>query len=187
MRTSKNDRVRVRKTAEERREEILAAAVSQFAARGLYGASVEEIAGSVGVSQPYVYRLFGTKKSLFLATTGRVREHIMRRFREAAEREPGNPLGAMGRSYNPSLFRREEMLLLLQGYAAAADDDEIRAAVSNGFAELWRFVEDTSGAGEQETWSFFASGMLLTVDAAIGLMSKLGKEGWLQQPADAET
>ena len=172
---------RVRKTAEERREEIMEAAVSEFAARGLHGASVEELAGRVGVSQPYVYRLFGTKKGLFLATTGRVRDKIMARFRAAAEREPEDPLGAMGCSYSPSHFRREEMMLLLQGYAAAADDEEVREAVGNRFAELWRFVQNATGASEEEAWNFFASGMLLTVDAAIGLMQRLGKEGWLEK------
>lgn len=180
MEAKAGKRGRVRKTAEERREEILEVAVSEFAARGLNGASVEELAGRAGVSQPYVYRLFGTKKGLFLATTGRVRDRIMDRFREAAEGEPGDPLGAMGRSYNPSLFRREEMMLLLQGYAAAADDEEVREVVGERFAELWRFVQNATGANEQETWNFFASGMLLTVDAAIDLMGRLGKEGRLE-------
>lgn len=179
-------RGRVRKTAEERREEILEAAVPEFAARGLHGASVEDLAARAGVSQPYVYRLFGTKKDLFLAATGRVRDRIMARFREAAEREPADALEAMGRSYNPSLFRREEMMLLLQGYAAAADDEEVRETVGERFAELWRFVQYVTGANEEETWRFFASGMLLTVDAAIDLMGRLGEEGWPEKFMRAE-
>jgi hypothetical protein len=38
-------------------------------------------------------------------------------------------------------------------------------------------VQDTSGASDEEVWHFFASGMLLTIDAAIGLMPRLGKAG----------
>src|SRR3712207_3378300 len=103
-----------RKTAEERREQILEAAIAEFSARGLRGASVEDLAARVGVSQPYVYRLFGTKRDLFLAATGRVCDRVQEAFRQAAEEDPGNALEAMGRSYNPALFRREDMLMLLR-------------------------------------------------------------------------
>ena len=98
---------RVRKSAAERREQILEAAMEEFAARGLRGASVEDLAGRVGVSQPYVYRLFGTKKDLFLAAMGRVRERVQEAFAKAADNDPGNALEAMGRSYDRSLFGRK--------------------------------------------------------------------------------
>jgi AcrR family transcriptional regulator len=143
---------------------------------------VEALAGRVGVSQPYVYRLFGTKKELFLAATRKVSDRIQQTFREASEADPENALGAMGRSYDRSHFGRREMLLLLQGFAAA-DDPEVREAVGERYASLWRFVQRTSGAGEEEVWNFFAAGMLLTVDAAIGLMERLGKERELKEHA----
>src|SRR6266550_2885193 len=60
-----------RKSANERRDEILEAALVEFAARGLDGGSTETIAKAVGISQPYVFRLFGTKKQLFIATVER--------------------------------------------------------------------------------------------------------------------
>ena len=164
-----------RKSAEQRRDEILDAAVEEFSARGLRGASVEDVAEKVGVSQPYVYKLFGTKKQFFLAAMRRVRGRIMEAFRRAADSDPDNALEAMSRSYDPSLFGRRERLMLLQGFAAS-DDEEIREAVGEGYAELWRFVSQTSGASEQEVRNFFAMGMLLTVDAAIGLTERLGEE-----------
>ena len=175
-----------RKTAEERREQILEAAIAEFSARGLRGASVEDLAARVGVSQPYVYRLFGTKRDLFLAATGRVCDRVQEAFRQAAEADPENALQAMGRSYNLSLFQREDMLMLLQGFAAA-DDPEVREAVGERYAGLWRFVQGASGASEEEVWHFFATGMLLTVDAAIGLMPRLGKKKWLQQFVKGES
>src|SRR6266704_3249410 len=51
----------------ERRDAIMAAATEEFATGGLVGASTEAIARRDGVSQPYVFQLFGTKKDLFLA------------------------------------------------------------------------------------------------------------------------
>ena len=181
---------RVRKTAEERRGEILDAAVTEFAAQGLRGASVEDMAEKVGVSQPYVYRLFGTKKDLFLATAEHVCDRVLETFREAAEANPErtNPedsLQAMGHSYSGLLFRREEMLMMLQGFAAAGDP-EVREVVGRRFAELWRYVEGVSGANEEQVWSFMATGMMLTIDAAIGLMTRLGREDWLKEHLGAE-
>lgn len=170
---------RVRKTAAERREEILDAAVSEFAAQGLRGASVEGMAERVGVSQPYVYRLFGTKKDLFLAATGHVRERVLGTFREGAG-AGHDTLETMGQSYNLQLFRREEMMLMLQGFAAS-EDPEIREAMVSGFAEIWHFVQEAAGSSDDETWNFMAAGMMLTVDAAIGLMPRLGKEEWLEK------
>ena len=56
-----------RKSAEERREAVLDAALVEFAEHGLHGGSTEAIAAKAGISQPYVFRLFGTKKELFTA------------------------------------------------------------------------------------------------------------------------
>src|SRR4051794_41459597 len=56
-----------RLTADERRAEIVEAAVTAFARGGFDGASTDDIARIAGVSQPYLFRLFGTKRELFLA------------------------------------------------------------------------------------------------------------------------
>ncbi len=56
----------VRSTAEQRRAQIRAAAAAAFATAGLHGTSVETIARTIGISEAYVFRLFGTKRSLFI-------------------------------------------------------------------------------------------------------------------------
>ena len=73
----------MRKTADERREAVLAAALHEFAAKGLHGASTDEIAKAAGISQPYLFRLFGTKKELYLETA-----------REATERSTASSSAA---------------------------------------------------------------------------------------------
>ena len=78
-----------RKSAEERREAVLAAALEEFAAHGLSGASTEAIAAKAGISQPYVFRLFGTKKDLFTAVINRCFRETLDLFQRAAEGERG--------------------------------------------------------------------------------------------------
>ncbi len=89
-----------RQTADERRTEITAAAAIEFARRGLDGATTDCIAERAGVSQPYVVRLFGTKKALFLAVANRAFERVAETFRAAAVGDsPGERLENMGAAY----------------------------------------------------------------------------------------
>ena len=53
-------------SAAERRELVLDAAVTEFAVHGLAGTSTEDVARRAGISQPYLFRLFPTKKKLFV-------------------------------------------------------------------------------------------------------------------------
>src|SRR4051794_41879754 len=89
-----------RKTKEERREEILDAAFAVFAEEGLHGSSTEEVARRAGISQPYVFRLFGTKKDLFMAVVGRCFRRTLARFQGAAEGKRGDEgLPAIGEGH----------------------------------------------------------------------------------------
>ncbi len=160
--------VRERSSAEERKDEILNAAIEEFARFGLYGTSVDAIAERVGISQPYVFRLFGTKKDLFIAAARRVCDRIQRAFAEAAKANPDRPLEAMGRAYKPLLSRRAELLVLLQAFAAAEDSD-VGKAVGERYADLWSFVARTTNATQAQVRDFFAGGMGMTVGAALGL------------------
>src|SRR3982750_1660075 len=75
-----------RMTADERRDAIVAAATEEFATGGLVGASTEAVARRVGVSQPYVFQLFGTKKELFLAVVRSCFARTLGVFETAAAR-----------------------------------------------------------------------------------------------------
>jgi len=88
-----------RKSADERREDILAVAMERFAQVGYHGTSTEDIAAGAGISQPYLFRLFGTKKALFLACDERACDRVLDAFRRAAENAPGETLEALGRAY----------------------------------------------------------------------------------------
>ena len=72
--------------AAERREELIAAAVHEFARGGLHGTPVERIARRVGVAQPYVFSLFPTKRELFLAALERGFERVADAFRACRRR-----------------------------------------------------------------------------------------------------
>ncbi|HKG91993.1 MAG TPA: TetR/AcrR family transcriptional regulator [Gemmatimonadaceae bacterium] len=160
-----------RKSAEERREEILAIAIEHFAASGFRGTSTAVIAREAGISQPYLFRLFRTKKELFLAAGERACQQVLETFRRAASgAPPGEKLAAMGRAYSEELLPdRHAVLMMMQGFAAAGADPDIRAHVRQTFRDMATEVAELGGVAAGDVWAFFANGMLLNIVTALEL------------------
>jgi len=159
-----------RKTADERRESILEAALIEFAERGLHGTSTDDIARRAGISQPYLFRLFGTKKELFLAACARCMEQTRQAFADAAAGLSGEEaLQAMGGAYLELLEDEPRRLRLQMHMYAACDDAEVRAVARGGYGELHALAVRASGASRARVSRFFAKGMLLNVLASMGV------------------
>jgi AcrR family transcriptional regulator len=156
-------------TAEERREDVLRAAMKVVGERGLYGTPTTEIAQAAGISQAYLFRLFPTKTELFVAVVERsylrVRDTMASAIADS-RRDGRPPLQAMGEAYTDLLRDPEVLLTQLQGQAAASEP-AVREALRRGFRELLELVEHASGATPPEVQSFFAQGMLCNVVAAM--------------------
>ncbi|MES1246249.1 MAG: TetR/AcrR family transcriptional regulator [Actinomycetota bacterium] len=169
-----------RLTAAERREDILDAAQKAFAAGGYAGTSTEDIARAAGISQPYLFRLFGTKKDLFKATAARCLRETLEMFQRAAEGLRGEEaLQAIGRSYGELLDNdRVRLRAQMQAYSAC-DDPEICAVVRNGFGDLVSYVERVSGLPPEDVAAFFAKGMLMNVLASMHATD--GSEPWARR------
>jgi len=159
----------IRMSSDQRREEVLRAAVAEFAERGFAGTSTDAIARRAGISQPYLFRLFATKKDLFISATTRCVARIKAEFEKSADGLVGQEaLAAMGHAYRDLLADRQWLLLQMQMYVES-HDPEIRDAARAGFADLWATVERVSGASEEDVVQFFAIGMLLNTAAAMEL------------------
>jgi AcrR family transcriptional regulator len=168
-----NAQMRLR--SDERREAVIAAAIGEFAANGFAGTSTMSIAKRVGVSQPYLFQLYPTKKDLFIAAVRACFDDIRAIFEEAAREarkrsdDPMTLLMAMGQRYIDLLRDRDraKLRLQLQAYSASADP-EIGDVVRGEWTSLHDTVALVSGATEAQIHGWFAEGMLLTVAAAMG-------------------
>ena len=169
-----------RQTADERREAVLEAAGPEFAKHGLHGASTDTIARGAGISQPYLFRLFGSKKDLYIASVRRCFRRTLENMQAAAEGlRGGEALRAIGDSYVELLGTDPSMLQAqLQAYAAALEDDDVRAAVRDGFGDIYAYTERVSGATPEQLARFHATGMLLNSIAALGLLGEEKLEPW---------
>jgi|SRR5581483_4973405 len=159
-----------RKSKEERREEILDVAMAVFAEKGLHAGSTEEIARLAGISQPYVFRLFGTKKQLYIAVVARCFRQTLEYMQRAAEGKRGQEaLDAIGLAYGELLDSdRTYLRAQLQAYVAC-DDADICAVVQQGYGDLVTYVERVSGEEPETISNFFAKGMLMNVMASMHL------------------
>ncbi len=163
---------RQRIPAEERRVLVVTAAITEFSEHGYEGTSTDAIATRAGVSQPYLFQLFGSKKELFIAATREVFARTWQIFDKAASEarakdpSPASILYAMGESYCGLLRDRALLRCQLHAYSACADDD-IRAAVRREYSDLYWRVASISGADPETIENWFARGMLLNTIAAI--------------------
>lgn len=172
--------------ADDRRAAIEAIALRRFAATGYHGTSTEAIAKEAGISHAYLFRLFPTKKALFLATAGRTCERILETFRAAADGfaagedpDSADVLGAMGKAYATMLGDRELLRAQMQVWVAC-DDDDIRHVAQQQYGRVVEEVERLSGAGPEEVRAFIAKGMLMNVLAALSV-GEIAGEPWVRR------
>ena len=143
-------------TAEARREEVIEAAIIEFAEKGL----------------------FGTKKDLFIAASERICDRIVTVF-EAGAADPGEEpvLHRMGHGFTSLLANRVELLMMLQAFVGTEDAD-VRAVMQNRMLAMYDLVRRLSGAPEFEVHTFMATGMLLAVLRACDLPQVLNLPSW---------
>ncbi|MFF8970882.1 TetR/AcrR family transcriptional regulator [Streptomyces sp. NPDC014995] len=172
-------------SAQERREGVIRGAIAEFARTGHHGTSTAAIADRVGVTQPYLFRLFPDKKTIFLAALLRSTEDTRLASERAADADGGRraDLPGMTNAYPQLISTRYETLLMqMQGYAAVAaaearGDDLIGEVVRAG----WMRIRDTvhlppgADADADETARFFVCGMPGNTLTATGLPSGAGK------------
>lgn len=163
----------VRMSAQERRESVIRAAIIEFARGGYAGTATASIARRVGVSQPYLFRLFPDKRAIFLAASRRCSDEIQERFAAASEGlEPEAARRAMASAYAELIADRDRLLFQMQSYVAAAiaeeaGDPAFAAEIRAGWAELWDLVSSRIG-GDDEAGEFMSTGMLINTLLALG-------------------
>jgi AcrR family transcriptional regulator len=158
-----------RYSADERRQQVIAAAISEFAAQGYQAASTAAIARRAGISQPYIYALFPSKQDLFIAVHDEVIGRIRRAFTEAASQgtTAAEKLEHMGAVYKELIADRDALRAQLQTYVTG--DPVIQAHAARCYRALYDEVIRLSGASAAEVSLFFACGMLANVTIALGL------------------
>src|SRR6266566_1133213 len=169
-----------RLTAAARRQVVIEAACRVFSKASYRGATTAEIAKASGISEPILYRHFGSKRDLYLACL----DEAWRNFRETAERalaeDPVGCLGAIADAYMTKKTRIRLVDLWIQALNEASDDAVIAKAVRRQIREVHAFFAGVIERGQElgslnaerdpvaEAWIFVAGGLLATIDHRLG-------------------
>ncbi len=171
---------RPRLTAEARRQAVLDTACRAFTRSSYHGATTAEIAREAGITEPILYRHFGSKRDLYLACL----DEMWRGFRDAAEKalaeDPGRCLGAIADAYMAKRSKLRLVDLWIQALTEASDDAVIAKAVRRQIREVHDFFADVIRRGQEagvlhpdhdpvaEAWLYIAGGLLATIDHRLG-------------------
>jgi AcrR family transcriptional regulator len=171
---------RVRLTAGERRQAVLDTACRVFVASSYRGATTAEIAREAGISEPILYRHFGSKRDLYLACLDEAWRALREIALAAIEASPDTCLGAVADAF---MAKRQKIRLIdlwIQGLNEASDDPVIARALREQIREVHNFFADLIVDGQArgtvaadrdpraEAWIFVAGGLLVTIDARLG-------------------
>ena len=159
---------------------MLEAACRVFHDSSYRGATTAEITREAGITEPILYRHFGSKRDLYLACL----DEAWRSFRELAESaladDPGGCLGAVSNAYIAKRSKVRIIDLWIQGLAEASADPVIAKAVRAQIREVHAFFADVIRRGQEagvihpdrdavaESWLFVAGGLLATIDHRLG-------------------
>jgi AcrR family transcriptional regulator len=171
-----------RMSAAERRQAVLDTASAVFAKSSYRGATTAEIARAAGITEPILYRHFGSKRDLYLACLDQAWEHFRAVGEEAAAENPAGCLGAVADVYmKPTAKARIRLVdLWIQALNEASDDQVIAKALRKQIHEVHDFFTDlirkSQEAGhvhpdrdaQAEAWLFIAGGLLATIDHRLG-------------------
>ena len=169
-----------RLSAVERRAAVLDSACGAFSAASYRGATTAEIAEAAGISEPILYRHFGSKRDLFLACLDETWSRFRLASEEAMAEDPEGCLGRIADSYMASRARVRLVDLWVQALTVAPEDPTIARALKKQIREVHDFfAELIRGAQERgqvkadrdpvaEAWIFVAGGLLVTFDHRLG-------------------
>lgn len=171
---------RMLRRSEDRRPELLDAALVEFSRKGFYGTPTTAIAARAGISQAYLFRLYPTKEELYVACVAEAYGRVREEFARAGAPHRGDPeaaLDAMAEAYDAMLGEGDMLVNQLHSYAAC-QEPAIREAVHENFGAIVETVREVSGASDEEVQRFIAHGMLLNVIGAIGASER--DEPWVK-------
>ena len=158
---------RVRLTGAERRQEILAAAQSVFAASGLGGARTSQIAEAAGVAESMLYKHFTSKRDLFYAA---VTQPVAEFVQSVADGADGllDRDGPGSEYFYRSFLETMTQALPLLGVALFSDAEEGRRFYNTSIVPLFDRYENKVGRSLAAAGSRVDAGFLSR--AVIGIM-----------------
>lgn len=136
---------------DERKRQLLAHAKQLFVTLGYQHTTTGKIARAAGVTEPVLYRHFGSKKALFLEVLEDVRRATLHRWHDEtiALVDPRAKLQAIAELYLGSTRAHAVELRIMHRTLVETDDEEIAASLRSFYLESEKFLATVIAAGQQ--------------------------------------
>ena len=171
---------RQRLSKDARRAAVLETACRVFSRSSYRGATTSEIAREAGISEPILYRHFGSKRDLYLACLDQAWADFREEAVQALAEDPAGCLGAIADRYMGKGNRLRVVDLWIQALTVAPEDAVIAKALRRQVREVHAFFAEVIREGQRrgtlhadrdadaEAWIFVGGGLLATMDSRLG-------------------
>jgi TetR/AcrR family transcriptional regulator len=171
---------RPRLSAPDRRQAVLDTACQVFFKKSYRGATTAEIAREAGITEPILYRHFGSKRDLYIACLDEAWRQLREFAEEALETDPAGCLGAIADAYTAKRAKLRLVDLWIQALSEASEDPVIAKALRTQIRAVHDFFADVIRRGQAdgalnpdrdpvaEAWIFVSGGVLATIDHRLG-------------------
>ncbi|HEX4879705.1 MAG TPA: TetR/AcrR family transcriptional regulator [Limnobacter sp.] len=170
---------------EQRMGQILDVAGAVFSQRGFHSTSMEEIAEGAGVTKPLLYRYFGSKDALYLATITQVGNHLMSGLSMLmANPNPRDRLKLIMLSFLTFVERHREgwSVLYNEALTSVGPVGEKVAYFRNSFIEASaRTIEELNDPETKGTPSKASIQAVALANIMVGAV-EAGARWWIQHP-----
>ena len=138
------DKQRSRMRGEDRRALIMAETKIIFAEKGYRGASTGELARASGITEPILYKHFGSKKKLYIAVLTMIGEQFLDRYqgmvKRRAETDLTDCLMNLLLDYRNAAMQDHAGVHLLMNAAIETNDPEVTALAERHDHEMYALV-----------------------------------------------
>jgi AcrR family transcriptional regulator len=169
-----------RRSADERRDLVIEAARLEFAALGLGAATGEGLSYRAGISHPYLLRLFGSKRELFLEVVEGVFDQLLDATRSARPPEGDQEGFSALLDALKDALGEEGPALLFQSFAACGQD-EVRLTVQRRLGELYESLERVASAVNVQAEALLSQLLLIGALEAVRLRELASREPWARR------
>lgn len=127
--------------APQRREQLIAVATKQFAKYGYDATTTDTIATAAGVTEPILYRHFGSKQELFVAITTEVSEQTLRTWREMIDpiADPAEQLREIARRFPEHLKQMGDAYRVIHNALTTSRDRKVLAVLREHYEQMEAF------------------------------------------------
>lgn len=165
-----------RSNAEDRRAQVIDAAIATFAQTGFEATKTTAIAAQVGVSQPYLFQLFPTKKAMFIAAWEEACTRILNVMADSIDGVAmGDRLRVLASAYDRLVTTNRELLTIqIHAWSAAPADPDLAEATRAGLDRLRTFAVEGLEMSDDEATRLLSAMAFYNINVSVGTAAQGG-------------